>query len=246
VIKSFSNCLSSDSLTEQLDQQRLYQQWLSQIFVTGRFDVGNNSSSEYFHSDSLTEQITCRATLSVVILPETRPELCHWSARLREQLFQRTPINFLANCLSQEQRRERESFLERAGQARERIISDTSYKQGQARKIDKRDRVSWEQERQERETGRGGSSWELRRKREGIRSWKRIDWSYRLRFNSCRVSQAQIQSVELRSIDSMLTSIVQSVKLRSTGGHESIVIHWSCRLPWFSRPSTQSQLIQSP
>jgi hypothetical protein len=43
-----------------------------------------NSSSDYLPSDSLTEQITCRETLPVVILQATRPELCHCAARHTE------------------------------------------------------------------------------------------------------------------------------------------------------------------
>jgi hypothetical protein len=43
-----------------------------------RFDTGSNSSSD-LPNDSLTDH---RATLSVVTLPETHPELCHFTGRL--------------------------------------------------------------------------------------------------------------------------------------------------------------------
>jgi hypothetical protein len=81
---SSSSDLPSASLTEQLDQQIL-----SQSCGTEQFDIGNNSSSDYLQSDSLTPQIPCRATLAAVVLPATRSELSHWLARHKEQLFKR-------------------------------------------------------------------------------------------------------------------------------------------------------------
>jgi hypothetical protein len=64
----------------------------------------NNSSSSYLQSNSLTEQILCRATLPAVILLETSPKLC---------LCHRPGSNSIsahhADCFYQEQRRERQS-----------------------------------------------------------------------------------------------------------------------------------------
>jgi hypothetical protein len=40
-------------------------------------------------NDSLTKQLTFRATRPTVTLPVTRPELCYWVSRHREQLIQR-------------------------------------------------------------------------------------------------------------------------------------------------------------
>jgi hypothetical protein len=53
---SSSDYLPSDSPTEQLDQEMLSQQLLFQSLGTVRFDVKNNSSSDYSKSDSFTEQ----------------------------------------------------------------------------------------------------------------------------------------------------------------------------------------------
>jgi hypothetical protein len=84
--------LPSDSLTGQLTCRGILpavtlSQQITQILITGRFDIESNSSSEYFSSDYLTEQLISRTTLPAATLSATRPELCHWAVRHREQLL---------------------------------------------------------------------------------------------------------------------------------------------------------------
>jgi hypothetical protein len=99
-------CLFAEQLSranlfaEQLSQQS-FSYRLAQSFITGRLFI--------LPSDSLIDQITCRATLPAVFLLPTRPELYHWPARHEEQLFPATacratlsPTKLPAEQLSQQ------------------------------------------------------------------------------------------------------------------------------------------------